>query len=325
VADSPTAREQRTDVPAMTPAPAIEAHGVEKRYGDKHVLRGVDLEVRCGELLCLLGPNGAGKTTTVEILEGFRTATRGSVSVLGFDPATQPQALRERVGVVLQECGFPKHLRVGELVNAWRGYYPNPRPLGDLLDVVELQKEKGTLVRRLSGGQRRRLDFALALAGDPELIFLDEPTTGFDPEARLRCWSAMENLRALGKTILLTTHYLDEAERLADRVAILSAGRIQMVGSPRTLARNVGAPSRLSFTLPEPVRRGGVRTPDGLGITVTGDRAVVAAFDPSAVLRTLIAWADNQGLGGLEDLEVIPPDLEDVYLNFFGSQNGDGR
>jgi ABC-2 type transport system ATP-binding protein len=307
----------------VTQEPAISVRGVEKRYGDKHVLRGVDFEVRRGEVLCLLGPNGAGKTTILEILEGFREATSGTIRVLGIDPAGQPLALRERVGVVLQETGFPRHLRVGELLDAWRMYYPNSRPLAELLDVVGLRDEKTMLVRRLSGGQRRRLDFALALAGDPELIFLDEPTTGFDPGARRRCWSAIENLRSLGKTILLTTHYLDEAERLADRVAILADGRIQAVGSPRALARQFKAPTRISFAIPEPVRRGLIGLPAGLGMTIAGDHAVGAYRDASAALRMLLAWAAHHGLGELDDLAVVPAHLEDVYLDFFGAQEMD--
>jgi ABC-2 type transport system ATP-binding protein len=198
----------------------------------------------------LLGPNGAGKTTALEILEGFRDATAGRVRVLGFDPATHDVELRERTGVVLQECGFPLHLRVGELLDAWRSFYRAPRPRDELLDVVELGPERHQVVRRLSGGQRRRLDFALALAGDPDLIFLDEPTTGFDPEARRRCWEAIGNLRALGKTIVLTTHYLDEAQHLADRVAVLCDGRIRACGTPAELARQVGAEPRLTLVRP---------------------------------------------------------------------------
>jgi ABC-2 type transport system ATP-binding protein len=254
------------------------------------VLTGLDLEVRSGEVFSLLGPNGAGKTTTVEILEGYRDATAGFVRVLGLDPATHPLELRQRTGVVLQECGFPNHLRVGELLGAWRAYYPNPRPLDELLEVVELQDERSTLVRRLSGGQRRRLDFALALAGDPDLIFLDEPTTGFDPEARRRCWSAIENLRALGKTVLLTTHYLDEAERLADRVAILSGGTIRAVGTVRELTRLAHAPTRISY-----------RPPDG-------DRVTVETMDVGTTLRALLDSVD------LEELDVSAPTLEDTYL-----------
>jgi ABC-2 type transport system ATP-binding protein len=230
--------------------PVIEVQGLHKRYGDREVLRGIDFEVRPGEVFGLLGPNGAGKTTTVEILEGFRDPTGGRVRVLGLDPATHHPAFRERTGVVLQECGFPLHLRVGELVDLWRSFYRTPRPLDELLDVVELASERDAIVRRLSGGQRRRLDFALALAGDPDLIFLDEPTTGFDPEARRRCWSAIQNLRALGKTILLTTHYLDEAEHLADRVAILREGRIRACGTPEELAGLAGAKPRLAMVQP---------------------------------------------------------------------------
>ena len=179
----------------------IEVRDLRKRYGDREVLRGVDLEVGRGEVVALLGPNGAGKTTTVEILEGYREPTGGFVRVLGLDPSRNPRELRTRTGVVLQECGFPSHVRVAELLDSWRAYYPAPRPLDELLEVVELDGDRSTFVQRLSGGQRRRLDFALALAGDPDLIFLDEPTTGFDPEARRRCWAAIENLQMLGKTV----------------------------------------------------------------------------------------------------------------------------
>lgn len=229
---------------------AVVVDGLHKCYGDRSVLRGVDLAVEHGEVFGLLGPNGAGKTTTLEILEGFREASAGTVRVLGLDPAEHPVALRERTGVVLQECGFPLYLRVGELIEEWRNFYPAPRPLDELLEIVELVAERDSIVRRLSGGQRRRLDFALALAGDPELIFLDEPTTGFDPEARRRCWATIENLRALGKTIVLTTHYLDEAERLADRVAVLRDGRITACGTPTELADQVGAKPRRAVVRP---------------------------------------------------------------------------
>ena len=195
---------------------AVHVRGLRMSFGGTEVLRGLDFDVRRGEVFCLLGPNGAGKTTTLEILEGFRAPTGGQVRVLGLDPAAQPARLRERAGIVLQECGFPRQVRVAELIDLWRSYYPNPRPLGELLEVVELAEARNTQVRRLSGGQRRRLDFALALTGDPELIFLDEPTTGFDPDARREAWTMIRGLRALGKTILLTTHYMDEAQQLAD-------------------------------------------------------------------------------------------------------------
>jgi ABC-2 type transport system ATP-binding protein len=207
---------------------------------------------------------GAGKTTPLEILDGFRPPTGGTARVLGLNPVTQAARLRERAGMVLQECGFPRQARVGELIEVWRSYYRSPRPLGELLEVVELADVRNTQVRKLSGGQRRRLDFALALAGDPDLVFLDEPTTGFDPEARRRCWAAIENLRGLGKTILLTTHYLDEAERLADRIAILRAGRIELSGTTHEVATRAGLATRISFTTPSALRRRQILPPDGI-------------------------------------------------------------
>jgi ABC-2 type transport system ATP-binding protein len=255
------------------------------------VLDRLDLEVGFGEVYALLGPNGAGKTTTIEILEGYREATAGCVRVLGLDPSGHPRALRTRVGVVLQECGFPGHLRVEELLDGWRAYYAAPRPRAELLDVVDLRAEARTLVRRLSGGQRRRLDFALALAGDPDLIFLDEPTTGFDPEARRRCWSAIENLKALGKTVMLTTHYLDEAERLADRVAILSSGRIRAVGTVYELTRLAHTPAHISYRSPQ------------------GERVTVETTDVALTLRSLLDTTHE-----LVELDVSPPKLEDAYL-----------
>jgi ABC-2 type transport system ATP-binding protein len=227
----------------------------------------------------------------VEILEGYRSASAGVVRVLGFDPSTHARELRERTVVVHQECGFPSHLRLGEIVDAWRAYYPHPRALDELLEVVELREERSTMVRKLSGGQRRRLDFALALAGDPDLIFLDEPTTGFDPEARRRCWSAIENLRALGKTVLLTTHYLDEAEKLADRVAILCDGTSRAVGTVHELTQLAQAPTRVSYRRP------------------SGERVAVDTTDVRSTLRSLLASADE-----VNELDVSPPTLEDTYL-----------
>ena len=271
--------------------PPIVVRELRKSYGERDVLNGVDLDVGAGEVVALLGPNGAGKTTTIEILEGYRELSSGTVRVLGFDPWRHPRELRRRTGVVLQECGFPDHLRVGEVLDAWRCYYPAPRPAGELLALVELTEESRTVVRRLSGGQRRRLDFALALAGDPDVVFLDEPTTGFDPEARRRCWSAVENLATLGKTILLTTHYLDEAERLADRVAILTEGRIRAVGDAMTLAAIAETPTSISF-----------RRSDN-------DRVLIQTNEPSSVLQQLI-----HEYGELPELIVAPPTLEDTYL-----------
>ena len=297
---------------------AIEVSTLTMSYGDREVLRGVDFEVASGEVFCLLGPNGAGKTTTVEILEGFRQRTSGNVTVLGMDPQAQPTRLRERIGIVLQECGFPRQARVKELIDCWRSYYPNPRAASDLLNVVELEDDKNTQVRKLSGGQRRRLDLALALAGDPDLIFLDEPTTGFDPESRRRCWGAIENLRTLGKTVLLTTHYLDEAERLADRVAILRDGQIQVSGTVRHVARQAGVPTRISFTAPQRLRDGDLTVPAGLNVKVTGEQAVclsACTASAGAALRELLAWCAENDLGDLDDLSVVTPTLEDAYLH----------
>ena len=297
---------------------AIEVSALTMSYGDREVLRGVDFDVAIGEVFCLLGPNGAGKTTTVEILEGFRQRTSGNVSVLGMDPQAQPTRLRERIGIVLQECGFPRQARVKELIDCWRSYYQSPRATSDLLNVVELDEDKNTQVRKLSGGQRRRLDLALALAGDPDLIFLDEPTTGFDPESRRRCWGAIENLRTLGKTVLLTTHYLDEAERLADRVAILRDGQIQVAGTVRHVARQAGVPTRISFTAPQRLRDGDLTVPAGLNVKVTGEQAVclsACTASAGAALRELLAWCAENDLGDLDDLSVVTPTLEDAYLH----------
>ena len=297
--------------------PAVSVKGLRKDYGDRNVLRGVSFEVRPGEVFALLGPNGAGKTTTVEILEGFRSPSGGSVRVLGYDPTTQPVGLRERIGVVLQECGFPSHLRVGELVDAWRAYYERPRPLAELLEVVELSDRRRALVHQLSGGQRRRLDLALALAGDPDLIFLDEPTTGFDPEARRRCWRAIENLRSLGKTVLLTTHYLDEAEHLADRVAILTGGVISALGTPGQLCSAAGLRTRISFRLAV----AGVRPGTGLppGTAQDGEYVKACSTDPAGTVRSLLSWAARRRVG-VEELRVEPPSLEDAYLALVGAE-----
>jgi ABC-2 type transport system ATP-binding protein len=313
---------------------AIEVHDLTMGYGDRTVLSHVEFDVRSGEVFCLLGPNGAGKTTTVEILEGFRQRTGGEVSVLGMDPQAQPARLREKIGIVFQECGFPRQARVAELIDIWRAYYPRPRALEDLLAVVELGAERNTQVRKLSGGQRRRLDLALALAGDPDLVFLDEPTTGFDPESRRRCWAAIENLRALGKTIVLTTHYLDEAERLADRVAILQDGRIRVDGTVRQVARRAGVPTKIKFVAPERMRNGSIRPPESLDVVVTGELAIctVANADVSAgtgppagvstgtALRELLSWAAANDLGDLDDLSVQTPTLEDAYLELVSAR-----
>ncbi len=308
----------------MTDGVAVQVRDLEMKFGATQVLHGVTFDVNYGEVFCLLGPNGAGKTTTLEILEGFRPPTAGTVRVLGLNPAAQAAKLRERAGMVLQECGFPRQARVGELLEVWRSYYPNPRPLGDLLEVVELTEARNTQVRKLSGGQRRRLDFALALAGDPDLVFLDEPTTGFDPEARMRCWAAIENLRRLGKTIMLTTHYLDEAERLADRIAILRAGRIELAGTTQEVAALAGLATRISFTTPPAVRLGRVPLPAGVDLTVRGPESVCHTGNPGTTMRVLLAWVTEHSLGDLDGLAVTAPSLEDTYLQLTGPDQANG-
>jgi ABC-2 type transport system ATP-binding protein len=305
--------------PAAPDGFAVQVRDLRMSYGSTEVLRGVDFDVRDGEVFCLLGPNGAGKTTTLEILEGFRRPTGGTVRVLGLNPSTQAARLRERAGMVLQECGFPRQARVAELIGIWRSYYPNPRPLGELLELVELTEVRGTQVRKLSAGQRRRLDFALALAGDPDLVFLDEPTTGFDPEARRRCWAAIENLRRLGTTVLLTTHYLDEAERLADRIAILRAGRIELAGTTREVAARAGLATRISFTTPPALRRGEVALPDGAELAFRGPLSVCHTDNAAMTLRLLLGWALDNHLGDLDGLAVTAPSLEDSYLQLTGA------
>ena len=212
--------------------PAVSVRGLTKSYADVPAVRGVDLEITRGEVFALLGPNGAGKTTTVEILEGFRARDGGKVSVLGFDPGRQRSRLKGRIGIVLQSTGVDRYLTVAETIAMYSGYYPHPRPVDEVIDLVGLEDKRNSRVVKLSGGQQRRLDVAIALAGDPELLFLDEPTTGFDPSARHEAWEVVKNLAALGKTVLLTTHYMDEAQYLADRVAVIAAGRIVAEGTP---------------------------------------------------------------------------------------------
>jgi ABC-2 type transport system ATP-binding protein len=302
---------------------AIRVRGLRKSYGGTEAVRGIDLDVRSGEIFAFLGPNGAGKTTTVEILEGFRAADAGEVSVLGRDPATAPSAWRERIGIVLQESAAEVELTVRECLELYAGLYTSPRPIPETLALVGLEGEEGKLVSRLSGGQGRRLDVALALIGDPELIFLDEPTTGFDPAARRVAWQMLAGLRELGKTIFLTTHYMEEAERLADRIAVIADGRIVDVGSPRTIGRRDHAASEIAFTLPTAVDPG--QMPDELVdllAAVERDRRVTLhSADPLADLERLAAWALPRGFG-LEDLEVRRPTLEDVYLKLTTNETG---
>jgi ABC-2 type transport system ATP-binding protein len=271
---------------------AVTVENLHKRYGDHEALRGVSFELREGEVFSLLGPNGAGKTTTIEILEGYRDRDGGSVTVLGEDPAHASRSWRGRIGVVLQSSAMYETLTARESLAVFAGYYERPRPVDEVIGVVGLEEKASTRVSRLSGGQRRRLDFGLALVGDPELIFLDEPTTGFDPGARRNAWEAIRSLRALGKTILLTTHYLDEAEQLSDRVAVLREGVIVAEGSPADLTRT-------------PVTE--IRWREN------GKTQVERTREPTRLLHELTARALEDGRE-LEHLEVRRPTLEDVYL-----------
>ncbi|MXY36832.1 MAG: ABC transporter ATP-binding protein [Dehalococcoidia bacterium] len=286
----------------------IEVRGLRKRYGELEAVRGIDLRIERGEVFALLGPNGAGKTTTVEILEGHRSRTAGEVSVLGFDPGRNEVALKERTGIVLQHTGLEPYLTVSETVDMFRGFYPRPLPLDEVLEVVGLEEQRDQRVRRLSGGQQRRLDVAVGLAGDPELLFLDEPTTGFDPTARRGAWAMIRSLRELGKTVLLTTHYLDEAQALADRVAIMVRGEIVAEDTPAGLVA-ADADAVIRFRAPQ-----GTALPDGLGLREADEGLIEArTADPTRDLNALTNWALGEGIE-LEDLTVSRLSLEDVFL-----------
>jgi len=273
---------------------AIAVRGLRKAYGSNEALRGIDFVIGEGEVFGLLGPNGAGKTTTVEILEGYRTRDGGEVSVLGEDPQRASRAWRERIGVVLQQSRMWPNLTVRETHRLFAGYYSAPRDVDETIALVGLEGKARARVKTLSGGQKRRLDLGLALVGDPELIFLDEPTTGFDPAARRAAWELVRSLRSLGKTVLLTTHYLDEAEQLADRVAVLREGEIVRLGTPRDLTGAVTA-AEIRY------RR-------------NGEEIVVVTDEPTRTLHDLTARALAEGVE-LEGLEVRRPSLEDVYLS----------
>ncbi|MFN2544727.1 MAG: ABC transporter ATP-binding protein [Actinomycetota bacterium] len=294
--------------------PAVEVRELSKRYGSIEAVRGISFEVGEGEVFSLLGPNGAGKTTTVEILEGYRRRDEGTVSVLGHDPSRGERALKERIGIVLQQTGVEEFLTVRETIEMYRGYYPHPRPTEEIIELVELGPKAETRITKLSGGQRRRLDVAIALSGDPDLLFLDEPTTGFDPAARRNAWTVVKNLADLGKTILLTTHYMDEAQFLADRVAIIRDGEIVAEGPPSTLAGRETAATRIRFrttagAVPPPIA--------GVEAKVVDGTAELRTERPTQVLHELTTWAVDAGRE-LEGLEVSRPSLEDVYLELTG-------
>jgi ABC-2 type transport system ATP-binding protein len=272
---------------------AIRVDELRKTYGDYEALRGISFEIEEGEVFGLLGPNGAGKTTTVEILEGYRPRDGGTVEVLGFDPERSERRFRERIGVVLQSAEPWPNLTPRETLAMFAGYYPHPRDVDEVVELVGLEDKRDARVKTLSGGQKRRLDLGLALVGDPQLVFLDEPTTGFDPAARRTAWGMIRSLRSLGKTVLLTTHYLDEAQQLADRVAVLREGRIVTMGAPSALTGG-------SLEAEIRYRR-------------NGEQVVLRTTEPTRVLHELTSEALAAG-EELEALEVRRPTLEDVYL-----------
>jgi ABC-2 type transport system ATP-binding protein len=313
--DAVVAQRRAASSPPPSDDLVISIRALRKRYGDHDAVRGIDLEVRRGEIFAFLGPNGAGKTTTVEILEGFRQATGGQVDVLGSNPWRAPASWRERIGIVLQESEAEPGLTVRECLDLYAGYYHAPRRVEETLALVGLSEQAQERATALSGGQRRRLDVALALIGDPELIFLDEPTTGFDPSARRAAWEVIAGLRDLGKTVFLTTHYMEEAERLADRIAVIAAGEIIAQGTPQTLGDRQLSGTRISFAPPSGAAAADL--PPALVARAEQERDGRIALSSSSVaadLHSLSGWALERGVE-LNDLEVRQPTLEDVYLD----------
>jgi len=295
----------------------ISVKGLHKSYGDVEAVRGIDLEVRRGEVFAFLGPNGAGKTTTVSVLEGYLERNAGEVAVLDRDPADADRAWRSRIGFVLQECRMDPLLSVRETLQLYAGYYERPRSVAETIELVGLATKADARAGKLSGGQQRRLDVAVALIGDPELLFLDEPTTGFDPSARRQAWEVIGGLRELGKTVFLTTHYMDEAQALADRVAVIAAGRIVATGTPDDLGGRGEAPTLVSFDAPAVPPSDDVKSAIGGEWSGDNGRISVSTTEPVRVLHELT----ERALGGaveLSRLEVSRPSLEDIYLELTG-------
>jgi ABC-2 type transport system ATP-binding protein len=296
----------------MTTDAAIVIEGLRKSYDDFEAVKGVDLTIESGQVFAILGPNGAGKTTTVEILEGYRSRTAGNVKVLGIDPDAASRPWRERIGIVLQESEQGTLLTVRETLTMYAGYYAHPRSVEETIRMVGLTEKADTRAGRLSGGQKRRLDVGLALIGDPDLIFLDEPTTGFDPEARREAWDVIASMRDLGKTIVLTTHYMEEAQRLADQIAVFAGGEIVARGTPNEIGGREELPSRVEFTLPPRIAATDL-PPEFRAASSSDGRVSLETDDPTRSVHTLTGWALDAGVQ-LDDLTVARPSLEDIYL-----------
>ncbi len=292
---------------------AISVQGLRKSYGENEAVAGVDFEVASGEVFGFLGPNGAGKTTTIEILEGYRERSGGEVSVLGVDPATPTRAWRERVGLVLQECELDPLWTVREAISLFARFYEAPRPVEETIELVGLGDKRDARIGSLSGGQKRRADVALGIVGDPELIFLDEPTTGFDPTARRDAWNMIEGLKALGKTVFLTTHYMDEAQHLADRVAILRGGQIVAQGKTEEIAEAIGRSTVVGFAANGGLSVEDIRVAVSGTVSTVGDQVEIQTPEPQRDLYRLLTLADQRG-AELRELEVRRPNLEDVFL-----------
>jgi len=301
----------------------ITIEGLRKSYAGFEAVRGLDLEVERGEIFAFLGPNGAGKTTTVEILEGYRKRTSGEVTVLGEDPSHASRSWRERIGIVLQQCRMPPELTVRETLEQYAGYFRDSRPVDETIGLVGLEHKADDRAGKLSGGQQRRLDVAVALIGDPELLFLDEPTTGFDPTARRQAWKVISNLRDLGKTVFLTTHYMEEAQYLADRAAIIVRGEVIAEGRPDELGRTTGADTEIRFRIPDGVATGELPRAFDRADAENGSLTLRTA-EPVRALNQLTTWAIERGFE-LPSLEVGRPSLEDIYLELTGSSEAGGR
>jgi ABC-2 type transport system ATP-binding protein len=302
---------------------AISVRGLRKRYGDHEVVRGIDLEVQHGEVFGFLGPNGAGKTTTVEILEGYRSRDAGEVSVLGVDPAHPTRNWRNRIGLVLQECELNALLTVRETLVMFSSFYDSPRPIAEVIELVGLQGREEARMGTLSGGQQRRADVAIALIGDPDLIFLDEPTTGFDPTARREAWHTIAGLKDIGKTIVLTTHYMEEAQFLSDRVAIIRSGEIVAEGKPDELGARESVRTLVSFVAPVGVDVETIAAESGARARLDGRRIELETDDAQRALFRLMSWAERAGVA-LDEIEVRRPTLEDVFLELTGAAAVDG-